>query len=109
MDSSTVVSPTNLFVDSCVTSIALSSCDAFRIIPAGISSHPISKRKSPLAFPALNVDLELFLTLDFFRRLMPGPQSSLEPQRVDRATRVRPASRLFVRAQSSQLAPSPRS
>jgi hypothetical protein len=78
MDSSTVVSPTNLFVDSCVTSIALSSCDAFRIIPAGISSHPISSKKSPEAFPRLGTSGGSRFALGFPRELMPEPHASLE-------------------------------
>ena len=43
IDASTVGSSTKPADDKCFESIALSSCDAFRIIPAGISSQPISE------------------------------------------------------------------
>ena len=52
IDSSIVGSPSKLFADRYFISIALSSSTALGIIPAGISSQPISKRRSPRDFAA---------------------------------------------------------
>ena len=106
IDSSTVGSSTRPCVERCVASIALSSCDAFGIIPAGISSQPISKRKSA-SFRAISMHLQLARQAGFrCGRFMPQLRRQLRSPLAGRATRAPPAWPACARARSSRRAPS---